>query len=69
MSVSGAKYHVDREALEERIAIRVEHIARPTPKQLHDALNATLADLRERYGEIEVAQWPRVDLMAGGKAG
>lgn len=54
-----AKYLVDREALEERIAIRVEHIPRPTPKQLHDALNDTIADLRETYGELDIPQWPR----------
>lgn len=51
--------HVDREWLEERIAIRVEHIRHPTPKDLHDALNATIADLKERYGELDIPQWPR----------
>lgn len=51
--------YVDREWIEERIALRTEHIPRPTPKQLHDALNATLEDLREYYGEIDVPQWPQ----------
>lgn len=50
---------IDREWIEERIALRTEHIPRPTPQQLHDALNATLKDLRAYYGEIEVPQWPR----------
>lgn len=54
-----AKY-IDVDWLAERVALRLEHIRRPTPQQEHDALNATLKDLREVYGEIEVAQWPRV---------
>lgn len=45
--------------LSERIDIRLEHIPRPTAKQEHDALNATLKDLREIYGEIEVVRWPK----------
>lgn len=59
-----AKHYVCREALEERIAIRVEHIPRPTPKQIHEALNATLEDLQETYGELDIPQWPR-DLSSG----
>jgi hypothetical protein len=45
--------------LEERIAIRLEHIRKPTRQQEHQALNDTLKDLRETYGEIQVVQWPR----------
>jgi hypothetical protein len=55
----GERKYIDREHLEERIALRTEHIRNPTPKQLHDALNATLEDLREVYGEVDVPQWPR----------
>lgn len=54
-----ARKMIPLDQLEERIAIRVEHIPRPTPKQLHDALNATIADLRETYGELDIPQWPR----------
>jgi hypothetical protein len=50
--------YIDREWLEERLSLRLEHIKRPTPKQEHDALNETLRDLKEVYGEIEVVQWP-----------
>jgi hypothetical protein len=55
--------YIDREHLEERVAIMVEHIPRPTPKQIHDALNATLKDLREYYGELDVPQFPRQEFQ------
>ncbi|HYC01606.1 MAG TPA: hypothetical protein VEC57_20920 [Candidatus Limnocylindrales bacterium] len=50
---------IDIDWLEERIAIRVEHIRNPTPKQLHDALNDTIRDLKEIYGQIDIERWPR----------
>lgn len=54
-----SRKYIDREWLEERVAIRLEHIRRPTPQQEHQALNDTLADLRETYGELDIPQWPR----------
>lgn len=50
--------YISADWLSERIAIRVEHIARPTRKQIHDALNATIKDLQETYGEIDIPQYP-----------
>ena len=50
--------HIDRYWLEERIAIKLEPIRNPTPKQLHDALNETLRELTEIYGELDIPQWP-----------
>lgn len=54
-----SKHYVCREHLEERIAIRLEHIPRPTKQQLHDALNDTIRDLTETYGELDIPRWPR----------
>lgn len=51
--------YIDPYWLEERVAIRTEHIARPTPKQLHDALNQTLVELKAQWGEVDIPQWPR----------
>lgn len=45
--------------LSERVAIKIEHIPRPTPRQLHDAREEALREFRELYGDFEIVQWPK----------
>lgn len=45
-----SRKYVDQDWIAERMAIRIEHIRLPTQKQIHDALNATIRDLKETYG-------------------
>lgn len=54
-----SKRTIDQYWLEERIAIKVEHIPRPTARQLHDALNECLRDFKALYGDFEIVRWPR----------
>jgi hypothetical protein len=50
--------YIDREWLEERLAIKLEHIRKPTPRQVHDAREECLREFRELYGEFEIVRWP-----------
>ena len=43
----------------ERLAIKLEPIRNPTPRQVHEAREECLIEFRELYGEFEIVQWPR----------
>lgn len=58
-TVVNARKHIDPYWLAELIAIKLEHIRRPTPKQEHDALNDAIRDLKTQWGEVDIPQWPR----------
>lgn len=52
-----AKY-IDPYHAAERLAIKLQHIQRPTPKQVHDAENEMLREFGELYGDYELLpQW------------
>lgn len=59
-----ARKLIDEYWLSERMAIKTEHIPRPTPRQLHDALNETIKDLRGAYGELDIPQWPATSVAS-----
>ena len=56
--VTPRKY-IDREHFEERLAIKLEPLRNPTPRQVHDAREECLREFRELYGEFQIVQWPR----------
>lgn len=52
-----AKYIQPYDAAE-RLAIKLEHIPRPTPKQVHEAENEMMREFAELYGEFDMLpQW------------
>lgn len=59
-----ARKTIDPYHFAERLAIKLEPLRNPTPKQVHDAREECLLEFRELYGEFEIVQWPR-DLSSG----
>ena len=51
--------YIDAYWLAERLAIKLEPLRNPTPRQVHDAREECLIEFRELYGEFEIVQWPR----------
>ncbi len=57
---------IPQDHFEERIAIKLQDIRNPTPKQIHDAENEALREFRELYGEVDLERWPRqADVSSG----
>jgi hypothetical protein len=50
---------ITQEHFEERVAIKLEAIRNPTPKQVHDAENEALEEFEELYGKFDLERWPR----------
>ena len=49
---------IDSYHMAERVAIKLEHIPRPTQGQVHHAENEVLREFRELYGDYELLpQW------------
>lgn len=54
-----AKRTIDPYHFVERLAIKLEPLRNPTPKQVHDAREECLLEFREIYGDFQIVQWPK----------
>lgn len=50
---------IPQDHIDERVAIKLEPIRNPTPKQVHDAENEALEEFEELYGQFDIERWPR----------
>ncbi len=52
------KQTIDEYWIAERIAIKLEPLRNPAPRQVHDAREECLREFRELYGEFEIVRSP-----------